>query len=394
MKNLRTVCLISMFLLTSFLMFQPAVMATETRAGSMGGVGFYMRDNSNIFVFPGTFYQYSNQVVGELRVKNDNSLYSIGVHMPVSSMVLGVYLNSPLDLEIPAGVVTEVSLDRATDLFFATKLSGFDLGINLRVGMDQFSEDRNNGTDTVEYKETARFISIGAGLSNEKMDLALRLDLPAAETKFPASGTEQDLKYSLSGLGVGFNGRLWMEKRDKFQLVPLLVGYYATATRKQSPGFGLDTTYTTDYNRLNLAGGIGVNYQLNDENLLVLGLEVYGYAKDGEEVKNDYKSSITTTTMPGVYLGLESKISKWLIGRLGAVQVFQSEKTTYKPEGGKETQTTSYSSQFKMTFGLGFTFGNFVLDAAFNEGLLFDGPYFISGSAEPIANRLSITYNF
>jgi hypothetical protein len=295
---------------------------------------------------------------------------------------------------IPAGVVDEVSLDRATDLFFATKLSGFDLGINLRIGMDQFSEDRNNGTDTVEYKESARYIAIGAGLSNDKMDLGLRLELPAASAEFPASGTEEDYKSDWSGMGVGFNGRMWMEKRDKFQLIPLVVGYYGTATREVSPGFGQDTTYKTEYDRLNLAAGIGMNYQLNDDNLLVLGLEVYGYAKEGESVKDDYESSITTTTLPGIYLGLESKISKWLTGRLGAAQVFQSQTYSEKLEGSKETKTTNYSTEFKMTFGLGITLGNFVLDAAFNEGLLFDGPYFISGSAEPIANRLSITYNF
>lgn len=394
MKNLRTLCLISLFILASFLMYQPDVLATETRVGSMGGVGFYMRDNSNIFVFPGTFYQYSNQVVGELRVKNDNSYYSIGVHMPVSNIVLGAYLNSPLDLAIPAGVVDQVSLDRATDLFFGTRLSGFDLGINLRIGMDSYSEDRDNGTDTVEYKESARYIAIGAGLSNEKMDLGLRVELPAADTKFPASGTEKDYESKWDGLAVGFNGRMWMEKRDKFQLVPLVVGYYGTATREITPGFGLDTTYTTDYNRLNLAGGIGVNYQLNDDNLLVIGLEVVGYAKEGEEVKNDYENTTTTMTLPGIFLGVESKISKWLTGRLGAAQVFQSQTYTEKLEGQKETKETSYATEFKMTFGLGMTFGNFVLDAAFNEGLLFDGPYFISGSAEPIANRLSITYNF
>jgi hypothetical protein len=126
----------------------------------------------------------------------------------------------------------------------------------------------------------------------------------------------------------------------------------------------------------------------------VVGLEAIGYAKDGSEMKNNFESSSTTMTLPGIYLGLESKISKWLTGRLGAAQVFQSLTETTKLEGEDEEETTSYATEFKMTFGLGITFGNFVLDASFNEGLLFDGPNFISGSTEPIANRLSITYNF
>jgi hypothetical protein len=93
-------------------------------------------------------------------------------------------------------------------------------------------------------------------------------------------------------------------------------------------------------------------------------------------------------------MGIESKIADWLIGRLGAAQVFQSTTFTSKPDGGDETETTSYATEFKMTFGVGITFGSFLLDMAINEGLLFDGPNFISGTQEPIASRLSITYAF
>ena len=47
-----------------------------------------------------------------------------------------------------------------------------------------------------------------------------------------------------------------------------------------------------------------------------------------------------------------------------------------------------------MTFGVGIMFGNFLLDAAINEGLLFAGPNIISGTIQDFAYRLSITYNF
>ena len=38
--------------LTTVFILQIDALATETRVGSMGGVGFYIRDNSNVFVFP------------------------------------------------------------------------------------------------------------------------------------------------------------------------------------------------------------------------------------------------------------------------------------------------------------------------------------------------------
>jgi hypothetical protein len=292
-------------------------------------------------------------------------------------------------------VVTEVSLDRVTNLFLGTKMSGFDLGLNLKIGLDSYTEaNQVYGTDTVDNKESARYIALAGGISNEKMDLGLLVELPAVSSEPGTGSIYSDSKSTFDGFGLGFNGRFWLEKKDKFQLLPVVVAYYGSASRDIKTGGPLDTTMTTDYGRLNLAGGLGINYQLNEDNLLVIGLEAVGYAKESEEAKNDYKSSITTMTLPGIYFGLESKISKWLVGRLGAAQVFQSFTDTYEPQGGTKTESTTYSTQFKMTFGLGITFGNFLLDAAFNEGLLFDGPYFISGTAEPIANRLSITYNF
>ena len=356
--------------------------ATETRVGSMGGVGFYLRDNSNIFVFPGTFLDYQNQVVGEFRVKNDDQFYSIGAHIPVSSSTaVGAYLNSPLNLIVPGGVIDNVELNRASDIFYGTKMDNFNLGINLRIGMDKYTSDADSLT------ESARYIAVGAGISNKKMDLGLLLEFPGASLE------EGSLERNYSGFGIGFNGRFWLEKKGKFQLLPLVYGYYGTSSREIKPGGG-GTTQETDYGNLQLAGGLGINYELNDDNLIVLGLEAIGYSNYSTDVKDAGESSISTMTLPGIYLGIESKVVDWCIARLGAAQVFQSTTFTSKPDGGDETETTSYETQFKMTFGLGIMFGNFLLDAAINEGLLFDGPNFISGTQEPIASRLSITYSF
>ncbi len=356
--------------------------ATETRVSAMGGVGYYLRDNSNIFVFPGTFLSYQNQVVGEFRVKNNDQFYSIGAHIPVSSnSAVGAYLNSPLNLIIPGGVVDNIELNRASDIFYGTKLDNFNLGINLRIGMDKYTNDVDSLT------ESGRYIAVGAGISNEKMDLGVLLEFPGASLE------EGQLERNYSGFGVGFNGRFWLKKKGKFQLLPLVYGYYGSSNREIIPGGG-GTTQETDYGNMQLAAALGVNYELNEDNLIVMGLEAIGYSKLSTDIKDAGESSVSTMTLPGIYLGIESKIAEWLIGRLGAAQVFQSTTFTSKPDGGSETETTSYETQFKMTFGVGIMFGNFLLDAAINEGIFFDGPNFISGTQEPIATRLSITYSF
>jgi hypothetical protein len=154
--------------------FQSNVLATETRVGSMGGVGFYMRDNSNIFVFPGTFYQYSNQVVGELRVKETQSFYTIGAHLPVSNTAqVGIYLNSPLSWVIPfESGIDVVELNRTTDIFFGTKLANFDLGLALKFAMDSYEDEI---TPDLKEKQDATYFEIAGGISNEMMDLGLML---------------------------------------------------------------------------------------------------------------------------------------------------------------------------------------------------------------------------
>ncbi len=321
-------------------------------------------------------------MVGELRAKGNAYYYTIGIHLPVASnALLGAYLNSPLNLDIPAGVASNVALDRATSLFYGTKLSDYDLGINLRVGLDSFTDD----ADSLE--ESAHYYAVGIGLSNKKMDLGLLFELPGV------SAEQGRAESTWSGFGVGFNGRFWLEKKGKFQLLPLISGYYGSASQEIKSGTGT-TLSEIDYTRLQLAGGLGINYQLNDDNLVVIGIEAVGYNNDNLKVKDGSESTETTMILPGIYMGIESKISDWLIGRLGAAQVYRRTTQTFKPDGGTETETTVYESEFKMTFGIGLTFGNFLLDAAINEGILFDGPNFISGTNEPIATRLSITYNF
>jgi len=122
------------------------VTATETRVGTMGGIGFYVHDNSNIFYFPGAIYTYSGQVVGELRVKNNDNAYSIGVNYPVGDFsVIGVYLNRPIPLTIPNNIADDVTLNQTTDLFYGMQMSEFDLGFKASFGADAITFDGGGG---------------------------------------------------------------------------------------------------------------------------------------------------------------------------------------------------------------------------------------------------------
>ncbi len=374
--------------LTTVFIFQSDALATETRVGSMGGVGFYVRDNSNVFVFPGTFYSYSNQVIGELRLKETQSFYSIGAHLPVSNTAqIGIYLNSPLSWEIPfESGINNVELNRTTDLFFGTQLANFDLGVALKFAMDTYEDKPLNQP---EETQSAHYFELAAGISNEMMDLGLLFGLPSASYDLDSE------KRTWGGFGVGFNGRFWLGKKNFiFQFVPLIVANYASLSSEIDPGTPGSTKSEIDYDYLEVAGGLGINYQINEDNLIVIGLEPVGYNSESRKVKDGNEFTETTLILPGIYMGVESQISSWLIGRFGAAQVYKKITQKLTPQDGDAIEATFYEKDFKMTFGLGIMFGRFLLDARINEGLLFSGPNFISGTTDDLAYRLSITYSF
>jgi hypothetical protein len=370
------------------LVFASALNATETRVASMGGVGLYTKDNSNIFFFPGTIYDYKGQVVGELRAKNNDNRYSIGIHYPIGgNKVIGVYLNRPIDVTIPNNVVDQVNLNYTSDVLFGMAMSNYNLGVRLSISTDGYT---SGDTGTEKITETASYIAAGVGISNEKMDLGLLFEMPAAKWK---QNTES-VKWS----GVGFGGNARYFYGDKTQIVPLATFYLSSTSGKLTP----DETPSTkiDFTRMNFGLGVGLNHHIDDNNLFVGGLELLGISQDKAEPKDTsniddyYDTSIMT--MPGLYMGIESKIKPWLIGRLGAAQVFQkiTEKTREEEILARTTKVISRQSNFNLTFGLGINFSNFQFDASINEGMFFDGPYVLSGESNAMANKLSITYKF
>ena len=376
---------VSLFLLIT--VFSINSYATETRVASMGGVGYYIRDNSNVFYFPGTLVSYNNQVIAELRQKNNDDLYTIGVHLPVgANAVGGLYLNRPLYLptDLISQVAPNVELDRTITVAYGSKLTNYDFGIMVSMAMDSWSDDYGDE----EEKESARYFNIAAGISNQLYDLGVNIDLPSVSWEY------EDAERKWGGFGMGINGRYFMTKTSELQLVPLGNFYYGSASFEYDSGISGAQKYEVDYGKLDIGLGIGINYQLSENNLVVLAIEGFGLSQETEDEKDGDETTEKWTTLPGIYMGVESQIKPWLIGRLGATQIYQSYSKKVKPDQGESTEDSDHSTSFAVTFGLGINMGSFSLDASFNEGLLFDGPHFISGSSNSIAHKISITYQF
>jgi len=363
--------------------------ATETRLSSMGGVGYFTKDNTNIFYFPATINKYAGQVTAELRTKNTQSSYTIGGNFGFNQdKVLGVYLNRPITIPIPDFVfddienIDAVELNNTTDLFLGMPLGDWDFSGRLSLAFDSYKQDSTEFE--VGDDESSRYINLGLGMSNDKMDVGVYFEMPSIK-----SVEDNDLEDKLSGTGFGGVFRTFMG--EKTQFVPIGLINLGSITYEQTVN---DVTSKVKYSNMNLALGAGLNYKVSENAMIVAAVEAIGMSKFKSEISGGTETNITTMDLPGLYMGAESQINKWLTGRIGAVQVIQSTTTKTKPQGSPETEVSERLKQFNVTFGVGVALGDFTLDLSFNEGLLFDGPNFISGTTETIADKISITYEF
>ncbi|MBN1825352.1 MAG: hypothetical protein JW958_03730 [Candidatus Eisenbacteria bacterium] len=371
--------------------------ATESRVAALGGRGIWLRDDSNVSYFPGTIVRYNERAISELRFKDaTEDSYTIGVHFPVQETnVFGVYLNSPIDLPVfpddeergnmfaqvsPTDLLNNASYEQTLTFYYGMPMSSFDFAVGLTVGLDSYKNDP--GSNDVE--ESTRYIAVSAGLSNEKMDLGLQIDLPGQ--KWESGDNEQ----TWGGVGLGVAGRFFLGEEGETRIVPVCgFGYSPTTYEVKSGGNSMET----DLSEMDLLLGVAVNKPINEKNLIILGLELFGYhTAKMEDSDPDLSATRTVMTLPGFYVGFESQIQKWLTGRIGAVERFQSTKYLWEGDGVDDYEITMRDSDLDITFGLSMEFKRFVLDAVINEDLLFDGPNFVSGTTEVMANRLSVSY--
>lgn len=245
--------------------------ASETRVLSMGGIGYYTHDNTNIFIFPGSINLYRNQVIAELRAEKEDQFYSIGIHLPVGTdRVLGVYLNRPLIIVLPTDIgdyISNVKLDHSTSIFFGNKIPGGGWGIGLTFGMDSYTTEVGSNKE----EESAHYYGLSAGISTDIYDLGLRLKLPSFKWEYETAS------YSYNGFGINLNARYFTNKKGEIQIVPLGVIEYLGMKEEFDSGVSGVPKDVVDYSTIQLAFGIGINYELNEKNLLVMGVEDLAY---------------------------------------------------------------------------------------------------------------------
>lgn len=379
--TLNKIC--SLFLILLFGI--TATLATESRSKSMGQSAMYMHDNSNIDMFPGSLSRYNNQLISELRTKGNDNTFSSGVHLPLGNdAVLGIYLNRQLDRILPAGVAGQLDLNNATDLILGLKLGESDLGIRLTAA---FANTDQNNIDSLgsDINETARYFEFAGGMSSATYDFSAFFSLPYSENTINTTTTEW------RGNGFGVSGRFFLGPENGIQYVPLVILNNLTTTFDQG-------STDTDISNLHFTLGTGLHYQVDEKNLVVMGIEWFSMDQEERDTPGQGNIKLTQTNLPAFYLGGETLPKSWLAVRLGGTYRYMQTRSESSPSNGAKVTNTFRDANFDFTFGLGVVLGNFQLDLDINDRFLFQGPDFVSGQGGnqfgDFANRLSMTFQF
>ncbi len=372
------------FFLGIFLKF---VDATETRVGSLGGTGFFIHDETNIFYFPASINQYPGLMISELRLRNQMNSYSVGTHIPLGNGILGVYFNLPTNILIPdLGESINVKMNKKIMVFWGTQIGEKNLGFGLSFLRDVYEQ----GEGSNKISQSSLYLALLAGLSTKYSDLGVQFELPRISSERESFSTKW------GGFGFKLNGRFFANISNNVQLIPVVhFSIIPTATDVST-----NTKSETIENQQNLRVGfaLGLKKQLTDKNFAVLATEVFSYDRY-KTYSEDWEDRSTRIVFPGIYAGVESYLKKWLVIRMGAVQIFQ--KITDRSEtDGNINESTNYNTGFKVSFGLGLSLSNFRLDLSLNENILFNGPYFISGtndnytSSNSMFKKVSLFFTF
>lgn len=394
------------FLIPAFVLIVGTLFATESR---MAGLGFpygYIKDNSEISVYPGAIHRYKTVVIGELPTPGTETNWTLGANMPYQNYVGGVYLNTATNLNVDNYLYDTLShsLYRLGDLDISKKIQ-FYLGLQEKYGIGFGMAIDNNKDDIaddpdVKRKSSACYFDLSGGISTDLYDAGLKIKYAggSAENDSPEYKKFKDEFYLL---GLDLAGRYYFKQTNDLDLMYIINGYFNLSSKKTDIADMDDNPVERkiDGTDFMIEAGAGLNYKINDVNTIIFGFKPIRFVSDhkkGSVAGSDVSAELTYnyTYVPEYNLALESSILPWLTARVGARQnyVFYSVKDD---EGEDEIEEdSSYDSEFVMNLGLGFNFGRFTIDTVLEKDFLHNGPDFIGGNGNGLASKISLTYSY
>jgi hypothetical protein len=391
-------------------------MATQTRINSMGGMDIWLRDDVNLDWNPALLPWYAEQVSAEygvgsafsdfqgiaVRLTNDDEqsagVFSLVLNphpefpllLPVSNPSPG--LSQPSD--VPDASAPFLEPEQFWKLMWGKRWEKFAAGLAVNMGGRKQTFDSSGvvmSEDKISLMGFNPGIVLELGENSVDIEVGGRFNSTSFSNETNALGISEE---KTAGSHITVGGRAWFELED--------YGYFV-------PGFGFNSSEMSweDRNppggpvvefidkRSSLFAGAGLQVMPSEETTVLVGFYYGSLSNEFSDpgAGGDTTITETNTTLPGWVVGVESALTSWMDGRIGA--------SKHGPRASKDEILSPYEMEFEETdapfdlnVGVALHFMDFRVDGLFEPDFLFDGPYFIGGDSNQTFAQVSVVYNF
>ncbi|MCD6380528.1 hypothetical protein J7M07_08820 [bacterium] len=387
------------------------VMATNSRLEALGDVGNYIEDDANIFNWPATLPSYANIVLVDLMYHHDamyGFIYGLGEYGDYGTIGLFFMESTRGPNDIWDNVSApgywkdydcyDYSLYNKYDLVYAYEMDKMTLGLRFSRASELSSYD--DPVDTNDEEDSYAYTTIGASVRmdiNDDMYADLGFDYTMV------SYTDENTGYGDitddAGMKMDFNARLFYDYNETITLVPY-VGFgmaeYNLKADSAAAYFGGDLM--SGVKAMNFTLGIAADFKVNEDNMLVFGIEPFRYMK---AEPSEYATGVTGSwegsivTMPRFLLALETDVKDWLTVRTGCTKSLNKMKSTTN-DGTDDYIEEETEAPFNWHLGLAFHVSDFDIDCVLTDEAPFEMGYWLTGKEadSDVITRISAVYHF
>jgi hypothetical protein len=289
------------------------------------------------------------------------------------------------------------------NIMWGMQFESFAIGVYLNRADEGYYETATDMEDGEWYSSYTTF-GIGLNFDTDAIYGDIAFDYQKVGYTDTDLGDEEKIEQDAGNI-YEFRGRAFYEWTDVITWVPYVRYKMGDLSVKstESDFYADDECWGIKGFQFDIA--IAANLQVNEDNLIIVGIEPYGYYKgEPSECGSDAMAEDDKLTIfPGFVFGFESDVKDWLTFRAGCDKAF------IKWEGKEEGDGMTYEEKetmapFEWYLGLGFHVGDFDIDCMLNKHVPFSMGYWLTGyqptggyyegyTASPIG-MISATYHF
>lgn len=398
--------------------------ASVSRWDGFGNIGAaFIADVQDIWTLPGVVTNYKDALYSELGGGSYSNDVWGGAHFTLGPGVLAVWANRPWSEESPYGYFNVnynfQDPEDTIDLIYGWALSEettLAVGVNRAAYFYERKEVDKAANDDWSEGENSSDLGLTLGLEQKNvgpislLEVGLQYNMFSYTEFYKESqpGTEDD-KDVLSGSDIDLRiGGDMAGENGAFSRVELGLNMDSASGKitdddtipsgnfieSKFSGFGYKLGYAAGKSSDKGLGLVGI--MLSSRSDKYEGINENG--PDNNEVQNYSMFQLAAG------FAAEAKVNSWLTIRGGLTNNLLHSTTYERVDGTTDKDTDTWSSSEynwfdlyggqdgEATFGFSATVGSVTFDAVLEQSILWNGPYFVTGSSSGLSNNVSATW--